>query len=279
MQIIETKEALDKFIVHRKDIALVATMGNLHDGHFALVKHAATLAQDVVVSIYVNPLQFGILEDFARYPRTLEKDIEALSSLGIAAVFIPQDSVIYSHSSAMAIEPPPLAKTLCGITRPNFFSGIVSVVLRLFNLIRPRFAIFGEKDYQQYLVIKNMVQEFKLPIEVVPVPIVRQANGLALSSRNQYLSESEHLIAQKLYETLIRLAKALEIGEAFSSLKQKAWRNLAELGFQIDYLALRDAATLRSANTLNVNRVNSHRLLIAATLGVTRLIDNVPVSL
>lgn len=254
-------------------IALVPTMGNLHAGHLALVEAAGRQADRVVVSIFVNPTQFGPNEDFAAYPRTLRQDLLALGQSGCDLAWCPEVDTMYPLDNGfMVTVPERLANSLCGRFRPGHFDGVASVVLRLFNQVQPDLALFGEKDFQQLLVLRWLARDLSLPIEVLGHPTQRDADGLALSSRNQYLSASERATAPLLYRQLRELADGLEAGRDWSNLKESALWALEDAGFKPQYLAW------CSAEDLGPPRPDEpQRLLVAAWLGKARLIDNLPV--
>lgn len=255
-------------------IALVPTMGNLHAGHLALVEAAGRQADRVVVSIFVNPTQFGPNEDFAAYPRTLRQDLLALGQSGCDLVWCPEVDSMYPLDNGFRVTVPErLASKLCGRFRPGHFDGVASVVLRLFNQVQPDLALFGEKDFQQLLVLRWLARDLSLPIEVLGHPTERDDDGLALSSRNQYLSASERATAPLLYRQLRELADGLEAGRDWSNLKESALWALEEAGFKPQYLAW------CSAEDLGPPRPDEpQRLLVAAWLGKARLIDNLPIN-
>lgn len=270
-------------------IALVPTMGNLHDGHLELVKTAKEQADIVVVSIFVNPTQFGVGEDFDSYPRTLNEDVAKLASVGADYVFTPSIDEMYP------ILPPPttiragaITEQLCGKTRPTHFDGVGIVVSKLFNIVQPDIAVFGQKDYQQLAIIKQLVRDLSYPIDIIAAPIVRAADGLALSSRNQYLSASERQIAPVLQQELQRLAQQLRVGayleEGFDSLVAETASRITEAGFIIDYLEVKTAqlGSIEADKTFqSTERVLPKELIIivAAWLGRARLLDNLLVTL
>jgi pantoate--beta-alanine ligase len=260
----------------RKDgakVAFVPTMGALHEGHLALVRHAKTRADKVVVSIFVNPLQFAPTEDLERYPRNEAGDIALLQSVGCDLVYLPMVDALYPQGFVSRIEMTGPALGLETDFRPQFFSGVATVVMKLFNQVRPDLAVFGEKDFQQLAVIRAMVRDFDMGIEVVPYPTMREADGLALSSRNAYLSKDERAVAPKLHAALEDIRSAVLSGEDAETAISSAKAELAAAGFgQIDYIALRDAETLGE-----VRPSLPRRLLAALWLGKTRLIDNIAV--
>ena len=255
-------------------IALVPTMGNLHDGHLELVKIAKQHADIVVVSIFVNPTQFGVGEDFDSYPRTLDEDVAKLATVGADYVFAPTIDEMYP------VLPPPtsvltgaITEQLCGKTRPTHFDGVGIVVSKLFNIVQPDVAIFGQKDYQQLAIIKQLVRDLSYPIEIVGAPIIRATDGLALSSRNQYLSESERKIAPILQQELQYLAEQIgDNQQPLELLLVAARERITGAGFIIDYLEV------KTAELTDVDEsINNHQdlvILVAAWLGRARLLDN-----
>jgi pantoate--beta-alanine ligase len=259
-------------------IAFVPTMGNLHDGHLQLVHRARELADVVVVSIYVNPLQFGADEDLAAYPRTLGADREKLFAEGAHYLFTPDTTAVYPDgmSRHTQVSVPDLSETLCGSNRPGHFDGVATVVAKLLNIVQPDLAIFGEKDFQQLSIVRKMVADLCLPVEVIGVPTVRDTDGLALSSRNGYLSNSERRIAPLLHEALVSCRDAIACGfDNFLQLESHARMRLLQAGFEPDYFAIRDAHTLRQVTA----ETEEIAILAAARLGSTRLIDNLRLSL
>ncbi len=253
-------------------LAFVPTMGNLHAGHLALVEAAARRADHVVVSIYVNPTQFGPQEDFARYPRTPEQDLAALAPLGVAAVFCPADSDMYPDGLPLAtqVSQPALGAQLCGAHRPGHFDGVALVVVKLLNMVQPDVALFGRKDFQQLAVIRRLVRDLSFGVEIEGIDTVRAADGLALSSRNQYLTPGERAVAPSLYQALQGIRDAVLSGEAGDAAILR-WREiLSERGFVVEYLELLDADRLVSVERGSREAV----VLVAARIGATRLIDN-----
>ncbi len=256
-----------------KRIALVPTMGNLHSGHVALVTKAAQRADFVVASIFVNPLQFGPNEDLASYPRTLAADQEKLLQAGCHLLFTPTVEEMYPHGMAdqTIVHVPVVSEGLCGGSRPGHFDGVSTVVSKLFNMVQPDIAIFGQKDFQQLAVISALVRDLNMPIQIIGEPTVRDAEGLALSSRNGYLSEAQRAAAPALYQVIKVIAEAIGNGEKdLEQLLVKGKRDLHAAGFRPDYLEIRHAVTLRPSTP------EDHDLVIlgAAWLGTTRLIDN-----
>lgn len=278
MQIIHTAQALRDALHGQQNIGFVPTMGNLHAGHLHLVNLAQQHATCVVVSIFVNPLQFGANEDLANYPRTLAADCEKLEQAGVDFVFVPTVNELYPdfdgvalHQS-MTVQPPAIASDLCGATRPGHFMGVATVVLKLFNIVQPRVAVFGQKDFQQLFIIQSMVRQFNLPIEIVAGETVREANGLAMSSRNGYLSFAEKAQAVELVRALQEVVTAIQTGNRdYVELEAKATQQLMALGWHVDYVSI------RSANTLKPAQIKGEELVVlgAAKLGKTRLIDNI----
>ncbi|MEJ2059050.1 MAG: pantoate--beta-alanine ligase [Gammaproteobacteria bacterium] len=259
-------------------IALVPTMGNLHAGHLALVRRARELASRVVVSIFVNPLQFDRAEDLAAYPRTPEADCRLLEELGVDVVFMPTPEKLYPHGEAAStrVEVPVLGEILEGASRPGHFTGVATIVTKLFNLVLPDLAVFGSKDFQQLQLIRRMVQDLDMDVEVIGVDTVREPDGLAMSSRNGYLSEAERVEAPGLYRSLVWVKAALESGETdLARLCDQAAQRLAQAGFRSDYVTIRRAADLRPAGEADRELV----VLAAAWLGRARLIDNLQVTL
>lgn len=252
----------------------VPTMGNLHEGHIQLINIAKPRAACTVVSIFVNRLQFGPREDFDRYPRTLEADCARLQAAGVDVVFAPDEREIYPERQTFVVEPSDLQYILEGAHRPGHFRGVATVVLKLFNLVMPHSAIFGKKDYQQYLVLRDMVKQFALPIEIIPAETVRASDGLALSSRNAYLSAEERKQAPRLYGVLKKVRDEIDSGARdYQRLDQQAMTDLARNGWQPDYIAVRRQADLRPPTE------RDHELVVlgAARIGRTRLIDNLEI--
>jgi pantoate--beta-alanine ligase len=254
--------------------ALVPTMGGLHQGHLSLVRIARGLGRPVVATIFVNRLQFAPSDDFDRYPRTLSRDIELLQAEGCDILFAPSEKEMYPQPQSYLVRPPPeLADMLEGRYRPGFFGGVCTVVLKLFNIVQPGFAVFGKKDYQQLLVIRNMVRQLALPIEVLGGETIREADGLAMSSRNVYLSSRERAEARQLQVTLRRTAEAIRSGNLeWRALEQEALDVLTKLGWTPDYVAIR-----RQDNLLEPTAGAPLVVLAAGTLGTTRLIDNLEI--
>jgi len=257
-------------------IAFVPTMGNLHAGHLRLVETAKKHCDKVVVSIFVNPMQFGAGEDFERYPRTLEADEQQLQEHAVDLLFVPDTQSMYphGHQHTTYIDVPGLTTGLEGAQRPGHFRGVATVVNKLFNIVQPDVAVFGEKDFQQLLVIRRMVRDLDLPIEILGEATVREADGLALSSRNQYLSEGERRKAPELYRTLQHVRDRLRgNGLDYTNLEQEAILRLERQGFTPDYVAIRHSETLQEPKDHTEPMV----ILAAVRLGQTRLIDNLRV--
>ena len=256
-------------------IVLVPTMGNLHDGHIALVQQARKHGDSVVTSIFVNRLQFRPGEDFEKYPRTLEADCERLRTAGVDHLFAPDEDELYPVPQRYVIEPPPEhANILEGEFRPGHFRGVATVVMKLFSVVQPQAALFGKKDYQQFMVLSDMVREFGLPIEVIPGETIRAADGLALSSRNGYLSEQERVEAPNLFRVLSGIVEAVRKGDRdYAALEQRAVDELKSRAWAPDYVALRKKVDLQLPSAHDSGLV----VLAAARLGSTRLIDNLEV--
>ena len=255
----------------KKKISLVPTMGNLHEGHLSLIKHARNISDYTVVSIFVNPTQFVAGEDFDEYPRTLDSDIESISNLNVDLVFMPDTDEIYPINDRASVEVPisELESIYCGKHRPGHFRGVATIVSKLFNIVQPDIAIFGEKDYQQLLIIRSLVKNLFLPIEIIGLPTVRQASGLAMSSRNNYLTEPERQKAPMLYECIKTTVNLIINGaKDYEKLEREAKLFLEKAGFKIEYYNICDGETLGpvQGKTLVV--------LAAVWLGKTRLIDN-----
>ncbi|ENV35387.1 pantoate--beta-alanine ligase [Acinetobacter gerneri] len=257
----------------RKMIGFVPTMGNLHEGHLNLVREARKLCDVVVVSIFVNPIQFGPNEDFDNYPRTLEHDSHLLAEVGCDIVFAPSVEQMYgNHPRLTNISVGEITNDLCGLQRPGHFDGVAVVVTKLFNIVQPNYAFFGQKDFQQLAVIKQLVRDLNMPIDVIGVPITRAEDGLALSSRNGYLSEQERKTAPTIYQTLKTAETDLHNGQALSDVLEKIRVNLTDAGFVVDYIEAR-SPSLQKIDQFDQDVV----LFIAAKLGKTRLIDNLQV--
>ena len=282
MQVISSKDELHEQLRdwrhHDDHVALVPTLGNLHAGHIKLVELAREHAERVVVTVYVNPTQFGEGEDFADYPRTLERDTRRLKQIGADVLFVPDDETVYpfGHDCATVISVPGLTDNFCGASRPGHFDGVTTVVARLFAIVQPDVAVFGQKDYQQQLVIRFMTEDLSLPIRIITAETVRENDGLAMSSRNQYLTDDERALAPLLYEALSELGAALQNGKRdFEDLEKIAIGRLEKAGFGIDYVAVR-----RAHNLAPPDRDCDELVVIAAVhLGEARLIDNIVVTI
>ncbi len=256
----------------KKKISLVPTMGNLHKGHLSLVEKAKKISDYVVVTIFVNPTQFVEGEDFANYPRTLDSDINLLSELDVDLLFVPEVIELYptnDNTPTIEISNPELESIHCGKYRPGHFKGVATIVSKLFSIVQPNIALFGEKDYQQLLIIRSLVKNLLLPIEVVSTPTIREDSGLAMSSRNTYLSKSEFRQAPKLYKCIKETIKMIRNGDKdYEQLEKEANIFLEQAGFKVEYYSICDSKTLAPAGD------DDAIVLVAAWLGKTRLIDN-----
>ncbi|MBI5752408.1 MAG: pantoate--beta-alanine ligase [Hydrogenophilales bacterium] len=276
MDVIHTIEALQARLRIAGPVAFVPTMGNLHAGHLALVRNAREHGNCVVVSIFVNPLQFGPAEDFQTYPRTLDADCAQLEQAGADVVFAPSVAEMYPTPQQIEIVPPPIAGELCGAFRPGHFQGVTTVVAKLFNIVQPAVALFGKKDYQQLFVIRAMVRELNFPLRIIGAETLRAEDGLALSSRNGYLSAQDRQEAPRLYRVLRNIVGQLKSGARdYAGLEGTARQALESNGWRVDYVSVRDASTLLPP----AGKVNQYVVLGAAWLGATRLIDNIEVSI
>lgn len=272
MQIISTISGLRERLAGERRIGLVPTMDNLHAGHLSLMNIARAQAGCTVASIFVNRLQFGPNEDFDRYPRTFAEDCAKLEAAGIDVVFAPEEKELYPQPQTMFVEPGAIASELEGKFRPGHLRGVATVVLKLFNAVQPHLAVFGKKDYQQLLLIRELVRQFNLPIEIVAGETIRESDGLALSSRNRYLNAAERAEAVRLNRSLAVVCSAVAAGgDDIQVLERRACEDLKTHGWQVDYIAVRTAAGLHSPMTGDGELV----VLGAARLGRTRLIDNV----
>jgi pantoate--beta-alanine ligase len=274
MDVIDTVAGLRRVLSGRRPVACVPTMGNLHEGHVALMRQARALAPTVVATIFVNRLQFGPREDFDTYPRTFESDCAKLAAEGVQFVFAPPEREMYPEPQAFKVEPPDYANLLEGEFRPGFFRGVATVVLKLFNIVQPQFAVFGRKDYQQLIVVRHMVRQLALPVEIVAGDTVRAPDGLALSSRNGYLSAAERAEAPRLQRTLRAAAGRLAAGDRdVAGIERDAADGLRAAGWVPDYVAVRRQGDLQPPGDHDRELV----VLAAAKLGTTRLIDNVEI--
>ncbi|HSY08160.1 MAG TPA: pantoate--beta-alanine ligase [Steroidobacteraceae bacterium] len=276
METVTTTAAVRERVRHWRSggarVAFVPTMGNLHSGHISLIDAARRGAERFVASIFVNPMQFGPNEDFAHYPRTAAKDAEMLAGAGCDLMFMPDAQEIYPDGleRATRVEVPGLSRILCGQFRPGHFEGVATVVAKLFNIVTPDIAVFGEKDFQQLTIIRHMVADMCFPIEIVAAPTVREADGLAMSSRNQYLTAAERKIAPRLYAALQNAVQRLAADRDFAAIERAGILELAAAGFQPEYFAV------LAARDLSPPRATSQELVVlaAARLGRARLIDN-----
>jgi pantoate--beta-alanine ligase len=276
VDIITSVGALRERLQREPDNVFVPTMGNLHAGHIQLMRLAKERAACTVVSIFVNRIQFGPKEDFDRYPRTLQTDSEKMKEVGVDVVFAPTEAEIYPAAQTFLVEPSDLQHILEGAFRPGHFRGVATVVLKLFNMVSPRAAIFGKKDYQQYVVLRDMVKQLALPVDIVPAETVRAEDGLALSSRNGYLSQAERAEAPRLYQVLRRAWEEVLAGKRdFRRIELQAMSTLADKGWRPDYVSVRRQSDLQPPAESDRELV----VLAAAFLGRTRLIDNVEVKL
>ena len=282
MRVVSTKDEMrelhEGWRHHGEHVALVPTMGNLHAGHLSLVELAGQHAERVVVTVFVNPTQFGEGEDFEDYPRTLKLDTQRLKKLEADVLFTPDVHTVYPFGidKATVVSVPGLTRNFCGASRPGHFDGVTTVVARLFALVQPDVAVFGQKDYQQQLVIRHMTADLSLPIRIITAPTVRDADGLAMSSRNQYLSESERAVAPQLHASLEAIGAALQDGERnFDELEKDARARLDAAGLVPDYVAIRRAENLEPPD----RDCDEIVVLAAAHLGKARLIDNIVVTI
>lgn len=254
-------------------IALVPTMGALHDGHLSLVDLAHKHCDRVIVSIFVNPTQFAPYEDFTSYPRDFEADAKMLKELGTHLIYQPLGSEMYGENETTRVKVEKLSEGLCGKTRPHFFEGVATVVCKLLMQVGPDIAVFGEKDYQQLLIIQAMVRDLSIPTKIIGAKLVRETDGLAMSSRNEYLSASDRATAPQLFKTLQVVAKKIENSDDIAQVLTAAKSQLVNQGFIVDYLELRDEATLGIVENIEESGA-SLRIFAAVSLGKTRLIDN-----
>ncbi len=274
MQIHSSIADLRAALKNRGRIVFVPTMGNLHAGHISLMEQARAHGNTVVASIFVNRLQFGPNEDFDKYPRTFQADCDKLAAAGVDVLFAPTETDLYPEPQSYHVEPPSIQNILDGEFRPGHFRGVATVVTKLFNCVQPQAAVFGKKDYQQLMVIRNMTRQLALPIEIIGGETVRADDGLALSSRNGYLSPEERAEAPRLYRLLNQIRQAILAGDRnFSALENSAIAELTAAGWKTDYVAIRQQADLAPAQAENPPWV----VLAASRLGNTRLIDNIEV--
>ena len=276
MDIVTSVRGLRERLQREPDNVFVPTMGNLHAGHIQLMRLAKHRAACTVVSIFVNRIQFGPKEDFERYPRTLQSDADMMKDVGVDVVFAPTETEIYPEPQTFVVEPSDLQHILEGAFRPGLFRGVATVVLKLFNMVSPHTAIFGKKDYQQYVVLRDMVKQLALPVEIMPAETVRAEDGLALSSRNGYLSPAERSEAPRLYQSLRTARDEVLAGKRdFRRIELQAMATLTAKGWRPDYVSVRRQADLQPPGIDDRQLV----VLAAAFLGRTRLIDNVEVAL
>lgn len=284
MQLFHTLRELRNFLDHQaqKRIGFVPTMGNLHAGHCHLVSVARSRVDIVVVSIFVNPLQFGVNEDFGKYPRTLQADCEQLQAVGADVVFAPAVEEMYPDfdgqdlQQQVIVQPPSLANDLCGASRPGHFAGVATVVTKLFHMVKPQLAVFGKKDYQQLMVIQSLARQLNFDIEIIGAETMRETSGLAMSSRNGYLTAAQKTQAAQLYAQLQQICHALNNGRRdYQAVCAEASTALAQKGWLVDYVEIRTQESLQAPSASQKQLV----VLAAARLGSTRLIDNCEVSL
>jgi pantoate--beta-alanine ligase len=276
MELIHTVAELRKYLERMPNNVFVPTMGNLHDGHLRLVEEASPRGACTVVSIFVNRLQFGPKDDFERYPRTLKDDCAKLESIGCDVVFAPDEAELYPEPQTYTVQPSGIEDLLEGAVRPGHFRGVATVVLKLFNMVQPRAAVFGKKDYQQCLVLQTMVRQLALPVEIILAETVRAEDGLALSSRNLYLTEAERAEAPRLVRVLREVEDAVRTGtHAYATIEAEAKTELERHGWRPDYI------TVRRQNDLHLPHDDDKKLVIlgAAKLGAPRLLDNLEITL
>lgn len=272
--IAETHNQIITWQQQKCKIALIPTMGNLHAGHLSLIKQAQQYADRIAVTIFVNPLQFTNTIDLQLYPRTFEQDCDKLKQANVDLLFFPCEQTIYPHGQTnhCIVSDPLLSKIHCGASRPGHFDGVATIIVKLFNILPTQIAIFGEKDYQQLLIIRRVVQDLQIPIEIISAPIIRESDGLAMSSRNQYLNAQERKIAPLLYQTLNNIKNEIERGNNnFAKLALQQQQLLATAGFKPDYINICERQTLQIASAKDKNLI----ILAAAYLGKARLIDNI----
>ena len=274
----ELRQYVQHWKDHKQSIAFVPTMGNLHAGHLSLITKGQSLCDRSICSIFVNPMQFGPNEDFNHYPRTLDADIQLLESIGCDLVYMPTASELYPQGleKISQVIVTDLTDTFEGAHRPGHFTGVATIVAKLFNIVKPDISVFGKKDYQQYCVVRKMTQDLNLDVEIIGQETTREASGLAISSRNQYLSDDQKTQAALIYQTLQDSAASIKAGETnFEKLEQQATERLNQAEFDTDYFSICNADTLQSATPEDKKLV----ILVAARLGETRLIDNIEIDL
>ncbi len=275
-KIIDVRKLLLQAKMQNKKIAFVPTMGALHDGHLSLVEEAKKFADFVVVSIFINKAQFNDLSDYEKYPRNFEADLEKLKEKNVDAVFLPQDEEIYPDENYFEIKPKKLTDCLCGASRKGHFDGVALVVSKLFNIVKPDFAVFGKKDFQQFVVIKKLVENFNFDIEIVGVETVREVSGLAMSSRNQRLSVDEKKIAANIFRILNEIKNEVKKLQNIENILQNKKEELLKIGFEkIDYLEIRDEEKLELIDDFNDQK--KYRIFVALYLHKVRLIDNLKI--
>jgi len=275
VKIFDDIAALRENLESKQTIVFIPTMGNLHAGHLTLIKQAKQLADHVVVSIFVNRLQFLPHEDFDRYPRTFENDCKLLTGLNVNTLFAPSEKILFPTKQEFLLALPPVADTLEGEFRPGFFRGVATIVLKLFNIIQPNLAVFGKKDYQQLYIVREMVKQLNLPVEVIAGETVRAPDGLALSSRNQYLNKAQREEACNLFQTLVQIRHEITSGRRdYLILQETAIKSLAKRGWKVDYIQIQKRSSLMPAHIDDNDLV----ILGAAWLDKTRLIDNLELS-
>ena len=279
MKIISSIEELRDQLRGQLRTAFVPTMGNLHEGHLSLMRLARRHGDPVVASIFVNRLQFGPNEDFDKYPRTFQADVDKLEKEGVYVLFAPTEKDLYPEPQEYRVRPPDdLGNTLEGEFRPGFFTGVTTVVLKLFSCVQPKVAVFGKKDYQQLMIIRNMSKQFALPTEIIAAETWRAEDGLALSSRNVYLSDTERAEAPTLYQTLNEVAMEIRNGNTnIVDIEQRAMAKQAQRNWNPDYISIRKQADLQAPNTNDFTQNSALVVVAAAKLGNTRLIDNLEI--
>lgn len=279
MKIISSIEELRDQLSGQLRTAFVPTMGNLHEGHLSLIRLARKHGDPVVASIFVNRLQFGPNEDFDKYPRSFQSDVDKLEKEGVYVLFAPSEKDLYPEPQEYRVRPPDdLGNTLEGEFRPGFFTGVTTVVLKLFSCVQPKVAVFGKKDYQQLMIIRNMSKQFALPTEIIAAETWRAEDGLALSSRNGYLSEAERAEAPILYQTLNEVAAEVRSGNKnIADIEKKAMERLAQRHWNPDYVSIRKRADLKQPTLADLAQNTELVVLTAAKLGNTRLIDNLEI--
>ena len=269
-QIGPLKEYLNSCRENNRNVALVPTMGGLHEGHLKLIEKAKECSDTVVVSVFVNPTQFAENEDFEDYPKTLSADKQILEAMEVEAMFVPLDSQIYPNGSSQDYDVGRMGRILCGISRPIHFNGVAQVVARLFDIVRPNYAVFGEKDYQQLLIIKSLVERQNIKTTIVSAPTVRESDGLAMSTRNNYLSTQDRANAALFYKQLVAAKTAIQSGTDISIATEKAVVALSAV-FEVEYIEVLNANNLTQITTSS----NEIIIISAVKLGETRLIDNI----